>query len=95
MEKRQNHEKMNSERESERLLREPWREKQGWIHARDRTAESERVPERKRARIEKGAVDVPGEPGHRDHEQVAVRHADASGHKGNISKTGLSSLEKL
>ena len=47
----------------------------------DRIAETERVKERKRARGERGAGDVPVEPGNRD-EQVAVRHADASG--GNI-----------
>ena len=46
---------------------------------RDRTAETERVKERKRARVERGAEDVPVEPRNRDDEQVAVRHADASG----------------
>ena len=46
---------------------------------KDRIAETERVKERKRARIERGAGDVPMEPGNRDDEQVAVRHADASG----------------
>ena len=45
---------------------------------KDRFAETERVRERRRARIERGAVDVPEEPGYKD-EQVAVRHADASG----------------
>ena len=47
------------------------------IHARIeslRQGESER-----RARIERGAGDVPEEPGNRADEQVAVRHADASG----------------
>ena len=34
------------------------------------------------ARVERGAGDVPMEPGNRDDEQAAVRHADASG--GNI-----------
>ena len=57
------------------ILREPGREKQGWKH---RIAETERVKERKRARVERGAGDVPVEPGNRD-EWVAVRHADASG----------------
>ena len=42
---------------------------------KDRTAETERVKERKRARIERGAA----ETGNRADEQVAVRHADASG----------------
>ena len=46
---------------------------------KDRIAETERVNERKRARAERGAVDVPGEPGNGADEQVAVRHADASG----------------
>ena len=39
----------------------------------------QRVKERKRARVERGAGDVPMEPGNRADEQVAVRHADASG----------------
>ena len=46
---------------------------------KDRIAETERVNERKRARVERGAGDVPTEPGNTDDEQVAVRHADASG----------------
>ena len=46
---------------------------------KDRIAETERVKERKRARVERGAGDVPMEPENRDDEQVAVRHADASG----------------
>ena len=37
------------------------------------------VRESRRARNERGAVDVPEGPGNRDDEQVAVRHADASG----------------
>ena len=45
----------------------------------DRIAETQRVKERKRARVERGAGDVPMEPGNRADEQVAVRHADASG----------------
>ena len=46
---------------------------------KDRIAETERFKERKRARVERGAVDVPVELGRRDDEQVALRHADASG----------------
>ena len=46
---------------------------------KDRTAETQRVKERKRARVERGAGDVPVEPGKRDDEQVAVRQVDASG----------------
>ena len=44
---------------------------------KDRIAEAERVKERKRARVEQGAGDVPMEPRNRADEQV--RHADASG----------------
>ena len=46
---------------------------------KDRIAERERVRQRKRARVERGAGDVPGEPGDKYDELVAVRHADASG----------------
>ena len=46
---------------------------------KDRIAETERVKERKRGRVERGAGDVPMEPGNRDDEQMAVRHAEASG----------------
>ena len=52
-----------------------------------RIAETERVKERKRARVERSAGDVPLEPGKRDDEQVAVRHADASG--GDIRENQL------
>ena len=45
---------------------------------KDRIAETERVKERKSARVERGAGGVPVEPGNRADEQVAVRHADAS-----------------
>ena len=46
---------------------------------KDRIAETQRVKERKRARVERGVGDVPMETRNRDDEQVAVRHADASG----------------
>ena len=46
---------------------------------KDRIAETERVKERKRARVERGAGEVPVVPDNRYDEQVAVRHADASG----------------
>ena len=49
---------------------------------KDRIAETERVKESQRARVERGAGDVPMEPGNRADERVAVRRADASG--GNI-----------
>ena len=52
---------------------------------KDRGTETERVKERKRARVERSAGDVPMELGNRDDEQVAVRHADASG--GDIRET--------
>ena len=51
---------------------------------KDRIAETGRVKERKRARVERGAGDVPKEPVNRADEQMAVRHADASGD--NIKK---------
>ena len=79
---------MNSESESEGLLREPWQEKPGWREAwqekpgrtHTRTfAARKRVREKRRARIERGAGDVSEEPGNKNDEQVAVRHADASG----------------
>ena len=46
---------------------------------KDRIAETERVKEKRRARNERGAGDVLMEPGNKADEQVAVRHADASG----------------
>ena len=46
---------------------------------KDRIAETERVKERKRARVERGAGVVPRVPENRDDEQMAVRQADASG----------------
>ena len=46
---------------------------------KDRIAEKKRVGEKKRARIARDTVDVPEEPGNKNDEQVAVRHADASG----------------
>ena len=77
-EKRQNRAETNSESESERLSRHSWREKPGGKHARTESLR-ERDREMRRARIELGAGDVPEEPGEKDDEQVAVRHADASG----------------
>ena len=44
-----------------------------------RIAERKRVRERRRAQLKKGTGDVPEEPGIKNDEQVAVRHADASG----------------
>ena len=46
---------------------------------KDRIAERKRVRQRRRAPVERGAVDVPEEePGNKNDEQVAVRHADTS-----------------
>ena len=49
----------------------------------DRIAETERVREKTRDRIERDTVDVPEESGDKDDEQVAVGHADASGSMDN------------
>ena len=46
---------------------------------KDRIAGRKQVRERRRARIERGTGDVPEEPGNKNDEQVAVRHADARG----------------
>ena len=46
---------------------------------KDRIAERKPVRKIKRARNERGAVDVPEEPGNKSDEQVAVRRANASG----------------
>ena len=46
---------------------------------KDRIAERQGVREKRRARIERGTWDMPEEPGNKNDEQVAVRHADASG----------------
>ena len=46
---------------------------------KDRIAERKRVRERRRTQVKRGTVDVPEEPGNKNDEQVAVRHADASG----------------
>ena len=54
------------------------------MRKKDRIAETERVKERKRAQVERDAGDVPRVPENRADEQVAVRHADASG--GNITE---------
>ena len=47
---------------------------------RDRIAETERVKDRKRARVVRGAGDVPMKHGNRDDERMAVRHASTCGH---------------
>ena len=46
---------------------------------KERIAKRKRVREWKRARIERGAVDVPMELGNRDDEQMPVRHVNTSG----------------
>ena len=40
---------------------------------KDRIAETERVKERRRGRVERGAGDVPVESGNKDDERMAVR----------------------
>ena len=49
------------------------------MHTKTESLRQSEPKERKRARVERGARDVPVEPWNRDDEQVAVRHADASG----------------
>ena len=66
--KRQSHITMNAEKESERSLRDFLTGKARINTYKDGIAETELVKERKRARVERGADD-----------QVAVRHAGASG----------------
>ena len=63
---------MNSESESERSWRSLAGEA-GMKTYQDRIAETERVREGNRARIERGEGNVPMEPWNRDDEQVAVR----------------------
>ena len=72
----------------ERTLTGKAREKQGMNAYKDRIAETERVKERKRARVERSAGDVPMEAGNRADEQVAVRHADASGGDNRENQNG-------
>ena len=77
---RQSHIAMNAERELELIIERTLTGKARMNAYKDRLAETERVEGRKRARVERGAGGyVPMEPGNRDDEQVAVRHADASG----------------
>ena len=58
---------------------------------KERIAETERVKERKRPRVERGAGVAPTEPGKRADEQVAVRHADAPG--GDVRETSTKRTE--
>ena len=78
MEKRQNHVWLNSESESGELLREPWQEEPGWKHTRAeslRDSEPERGEELELSVVQEMCLRNPG----KNDEQVAVRHADASG----------------
>ena len=77
--KRQSHTMMDAEKGSESIIERSLTGKARMNAYKDRIAETERVKERKRARAERGAGDVPRETGNRADEQVAVRHADASG----------------
>ena len=77
-EKRQNHVKMDSESESEELLREPWQEKPGLKRTRTESvgeSESERGEEIELSEVQVMCLRELG----KKYEQVAVRHADASG----------------
>ena len=85
MEERQSHITKNAESESERSLRDFVTGKARMNAYKDRIAETERVTERQRARVERGAVTVPRVPENRDDERMAVRQADASG--GDIRET--------
>ena len=89
MEKRQNHVRMNSERESKGLLREPWQERPGWrelcqekprwIHTRTESLgenESERGEQLEFSKVHGMCL---RNLGIKNGEQVADRHADASG----------------
>ena len=76
MEERQSHITKNAERTLGKARMNAYK---------DRTVETERVKERQRARVGRGAGDVPLEPGNRDDERMAVRQADASG--GDIRET--------
>ena len=92
MEERQNPRMTNVENESERSIIERTLTGKARMNAyKDRIAETERVKEKKRARVERDAVDVPVEPGNRDDEQMAVRHADASG--GDVTETSTKRIE--
>ena len=79
MEKRQSHITTNAEREPERSCERTLTGKTRMNAHKDSIAETGRVKERKRARVERGAGDVLVVLENRDDEQVAVRHADASG----------------
>ena len=46
---------------------------------KDRIAGRKRVRERRRAQVKRGTGNVPEEPRNQKDEQVAARHADASG----------------
>ena len=67
------------QKRSERSLRESLTGEARMNAYKDRIAETERVKERRRVRVERGAGYVLLEPGNRDDEQMAVRHVDASG----------------
>ena len=59
-------------------MKEFYLEKQGSMQTKTESSR-ERVKERKRAQVERGAGDAFVERRNRDEEQMAVRHADASG----------------
>ena len=71
MGKRQSHIMTNAE--SETIIERTLTGKARMNAYKDRIAETQRVKERKRAGVERGAGDVPMEPGNRDDEQMGQR----------------------
>ena len=80
MEKRQNHVRMNSESESVTVIEKTLAEEARMETCEDRIAETERVTrEEKSSKLSEVQGMCLMEPRDKDDEQVAVRHADASG----------------
>ena len=63
----------NAESECRRIIGRTLTGKARTNAYKDRVAETDQVKERKRARVEREAGDVPMEPGNKDDEQMAVR----------------------
>ena len=73
------HVRMNSESESEELLREPWHEKPGWNHTRTESLGESDSERREELDLSEVQGDVLEEPRIKNDEQVAVPHVDAPG----------------
>ena len=73
MEERSNRTTTNLEKESERLIERTLTGKARMNAYKDRVAESERVEERNRARVERGAEDVPMELGMKSRWRIDMR----------------------